>query len=283
MNRLLAVLLLSLIAAVSLNASASAPKCGGIDQLPQTILEKRLVVFGEIHGTNEIPALVGQVACALLASNREVVVALEISSGEQERIDRFLASDGSPRAMEDMTSSSRFWLRLNRHHDGRASRAKLKLLETLRQFKSAGLPVTVLAADLGSFDQQSPRSGAQQRDDSMASLVIQALAKRPGAVVLGLFGNGHTALNRTVMNGVEYEPAGYQLRSQGIYSINVTFKVGSAWVCMPDCRTHDFSAFPNRPSPEPGFNEHRGPSRRYDATLALESISASAPYAVRAE
>lgn len=284
MTRLLAVALLVLAAALSPRTWASTSSCGVIDRLPPHVLEKRFVLFGETHGTNEIPALVGRVACTHLSKGEQVIVALELSSSQQEHVNRFLDSDGSPKAIADLTSGSWFWSRPSRQHDGRASVAMLSLLDALRRFKVSGLPVNVVAADLAAIDKQSSRSPAQQREDSIAGRIGAAIAENPKAVVLGLFGSFHTAVARTVMNGTDYEPAGYQLRSRNVYSIGVTFSSGSAWVCLRgECRAWDFPASAHRPPPEPAFIEHQGFLRREDATLVLETASAAAPHEVRTE
>src|ERR1700690_4471458 len=59
------------------------------------------VVFGEIHGTREIPVAFGAIVCHA-AAQAPLIVGLEMSRDEQPRLDRYLASDGGRAAREDL-------------------------------------------------------------------------------------------------------------------------------------------------------------------------------------
>lgn len=55
------------------------------------------VIVGEMHGTNEDPAIFTDLVCLAAKSRRAVLVGLEIPVDEQQSIDEFMASDGAPR------------------------------------------------------------------------------------------------------------------------------------------------------------------------------------------
>lgn len=82
---------------------------------PLTMPAPSLLLVGEVHGTNEAPALVGDLACASAKSGNAVVVALEVPIEEQARLDRFLTSDGTD-ADQKALLNSEFWTR--RPQDG---------------------------------------------------------------------------------------------------------------------------------------------------------------------
>jgi hypothetical protein len=56
------------------------------------VSEKKIVLFGEIHGTEQSPAYFRRLVCTLLTTHPHLLVALEIPRDEQQRIDTFLSS-----------------------------------------------------------------------------------------------------------------------------------------------------------------------------------------------
>jgi len=62
------------------------------DLVRDAIADHRLVLLGEMHGTQEAPALAGALLDCYVAQHRPVVLALEINTNEQPRFDRYLAS-----------------------------------------------------------------------------------------------------------------------------------------------------------------------------------------------
>ncbi|WP_313495429.1 hypothetical protein [Stenotrophomonas sp.] len=113
---------------------------------PLNIPAASLLLVGEVHGTNETPALIGDLACASATSGSPVVVALEIPIEEQTSLDNFLASKGSD-ADQAALLATQFWAR--QPQDGRSSVAMLKLLHRLRTLRTEGAAISVLAVDDG--------------------------------------------------------------------------------------------------------------------------------------
>jgi hypothetical protein len=113
---------------------------------PLNMPAANLLLVGEVHGTNEAPALIGDLACASATSGSPVVVALEIPIEEQTSLDNFLASKGSD-ADQAALLASQFWTR--QPQDGRSSAAMLKLLHRLRSLRVEGTRISVLAVDDG--------------------------------------------------------------------------------------------------------------------------------------
>jgi hypothetical protein len=123
--------------------------------------DKRAFIFGEIHGTAEAPALFADFVCAA-AQQGPVLVGLELAEEEQPALDVFLASDGSPQARAALLARPHW-----QSQDGRASRAKLALVERLHALRAAGLPVGALA-----FVRRTVRTSIQTPYE-------QAMARRP--------------------------------------------------------------------------------------------------------
>ena len=122
--------------------------------------DHRFLVFGEAHGTNEIPELFGDVICQASAS-RPVVVALEWPQEMmQPFLDAYMASNGSEAARKRFLAAE-FWG--NPTPDGRTSRAMFNLVERMRVLKASRRAISVRAfvpmTDLSRFRQDYQEIG----------------------------------------------------------------------------------------------------------------------------
>jgi len=96
---------MSLIAALSplllAAAAPSGPPCNSIPGWEQLLAgdTSRIIVLGELHGSDEVPALLADAAC-LTGRTRPVVVAVEQPSSDQPAIDAFMESDCGEEARE---------------------------------------------------------------------------------------------------------------------------------------------------------------------------------------
>ena len=75
---------------------AVAAPCPSIDGLDPLIEPGRILLLGEIHGTVESPGFVLDVACHTVRAGLPLVVGLELDASEQDRVNVYLQSDGSP-------------------------------------------------------------------------------------------------------------------------------------------------------------------------------------------
>jgi hypothetical protein len=188
---------------------------------------KRFILFGEMHGTAETPALFADFVCAA-AQAGPVVVGLEIDHAEQTAIDSFLASDGRAAALARLRATDHFTY----GRDGRASLAMLAMIERLGALKAAGLLIRVEA-----FAPPMALSGSQTPyEKAMAERWRSSLAAAPGARFIGLVGNVHAM--RSAVFG--FEPAAMHMPREDLLTLNYAPVGGSAWACREDgCKPHD--------------------------------------------
>lgn len=247
---------------VILAAACSASHARGIAcEAPHGIPAARLVLFGELHGTAESPALVGRVVCAL-AESGPVALGLELPAIEQGPIDSYLASDGDPAAGERLLSG-RFWLE---DDDGRSSRAMFDLIRYVRELKQQGLPVavfTLIPASLGNTPDDNP---------GIARSIRAFHHKHPTPRIVALMGNLHAGQAEVRPFGKTITPAGYLLRDLHPVSILITHPAGTIWACINSCGIHDVIG-ESRPA---GFHDG-APMRGYGMSYMLPSITASPP------
>lgn len=187
------------------------------DLLHWSLGGERLVLVGEVHGTREIPAMLGDLA-SLMVTERPVVVGLELPAREQGRIDAFLASDGTSDSRSQLLQGP-FWTRSRQ--DGRSSEAMLNLIERLRTMRREGRPVTVLAFDASEESMESDDAAAAER-------IRAAYRAEDGTTMLILLGNYRASL------AGETPTLGSRLLGLGPLSVDVTAWRGSYWTCDHD-------------------------------------------------
>lgn len=188
--------------------------------------EGRVLLLGERHGTREAPAVAGQLACLALNQGESVVLAMEISAAEQERLDVYIGSDGSMAARRTLFEGSSFWD--GEIHDGRSSTAWLQLVDAVRIWSGRGSPIRLVAVDRGPDDAGVP--GPQPRDRVMARN-LEALHGGESRVIF-LSGNIHA--RRTQMRYGErvLETVGTYMPPDTYYTVNLIGDGGESWVCI---------------------------------------------------
>jgi hypothetical protein len=144
-----------------------APNCGPEIANLGAIAGVPIVLLGELHGLQAVPAFAITLACRLAAAGTPVMLALEIPRQEQARIDAFLASNGG-KPNEQALLDGPFWRR--EFQDGRSSLARLALLDAARTLRAAGVPLRVVAVD----DASVPAPGSRRRDGCWAPRCAEA-------------------------------------------------------------------------------------------------------------
>lgn len=224
----LALLPLALLWACA-TASVGRPqpvRCGYAPLPPAWRAPGKVLLFGELHGTRELPEAFGEMVCHAAGSG-PVVVGLEHPLSEERRLAALLAAS-SEAERSALLRSSPFWT--SRYQYGATSRAMAALLARLAVLRAAGLPVEVFA-----FDQEKDAPAAG-RDERMAAAVASKVRERPGAQVLVLTGNLHAGTDR----GAPWDPSarfmGAFLKDAGLDVVGLDFAgKGLAWACMaPD-------------------------------------------------
>ena len=137
--------LASVALCIALSAASSpghaAKTCAPIPGLEGDDFAKaRFLVFGEQHGTSEVPAFVGQVVC-LLSAKRPIVVALELNDVEQAHTDAFLNSAGTAADTEKFLQSGTWG---GKAQWGVTSVAMFQLIDQIRTLRKSGRDVALV-------------------------------------------------------------------------------------------------------------------------------------------
>jgi peptidoglycan/xylan/chitin deacetylase (PgdA/CDA1 family) len=225
MTRFALLLTLSIVLNAGAQPQPTTLSCTDVPGLAPLLHAGHVVLLGEMHGTNESPLFLRNAVCTALQNGHAVTVGLEIPRTETAAVDAFFdAPEGE--AAERRLLQGPIWQRT--YQDGRASRAMRDLLNSLRAYRAAGLPVRVVLID----DPAVPA----RRDSAMSARIQTARAAAPDDVFLVLTGNVHNRLTVGTQWDASYEPMGYLLRravdAGRITSLDVAHAGGEAWVCF---------------------------------------------------
>ncbi len=230
-----------------------------------------VIVFGELHGTVEAPALVSRAADLALDKGLELTVALELPRQEEPRVRTFLASAGEA-ADRTALLAGPFWR--SSYQDGRGSEAMVRLLDDLRRHAAAGRSVRVVCFDLWG-------ARAAVREPAMAEALAAAIAETPQDLTLALAGNAHARLGRGGMPGVS-EPMAVQLarllpEGTRLSTFKLTYSGGTAWICGrgAECGIGQFGGRDHGTAPQVTVSET--PRNGFHGEVFLGEIHASPP------
>jgi hypothetical protein len=191
----------------------------------------RFVLVGEIHGTNEAPAIFEDLVCSARDLKRSVIVGVELS--DQPAVDRYLESDNEQTARRELLSQAEW----QNGSDGRTSQAMFRLLQHLRVLKREGAISGAVA-----FSASRPGESAARTEEHMASALLAAAKRNPSALVIALTGNVH-ASKKPIAELASYPLMASSLPAGTTISLFVTVQGGEAWNCQSDgCKPHQLSS-----------------------------------------
>lgn len=188
------------------------------------------VVFGEIHGTAEAPALVGDVACGLAFRGDRLLVAIEQQASDDAALQAAWALPDERFAGALLRTG---WAGRN---DGVASRAMLALLVRLHRLRTGGRAIDVVtfngerdpaqAARFAALPGQGPHEAEQAENIRLAD------GGRHDRVLV-LTGNLHARKQPVTRGGATFEPMAMRLAPAGaVTTLNMADAGGTMWNCL---------------------------------------------------
>ena len=213
--RVLVIAVIHLMLAFGYSTPASAsPPCSAPDGLDK-IAGSKVVIFGEYHGTNEIPTFFYNVVCASkVRQNGTLVVGLELPT----EFNAIFEPSNEPTAAAAIAKLRKheFW---NVMGDGRHSAAMLSLTEKLLALSYSDRRVTLVGL------------GNKHVNTEGAELLMSRLPSSESARALVLIGNAHARTQ--IIPVYNIKPFGATLRENGVdvLSLNIATSGGEAWLC----------------------------------------------------
>ncbi len=225
-----------------------------------------VILFGELHGTQEAPAFIADAACLVAKAGHRVRVGLEMNQEEMERIESFMGSKGTDADRSRLLEGS-FWH--PKAQDGRSSAAMLDLLDALRKLRRGGHSVSLTLFDSVEFHQPN-----KDRDALMAARLSDEIGPDLETITLVLTGNIHSRVAQGTPWDEDFQPMGLYmskgLSKHRLVALDLSWSGGSAWMCKgpepEDCGAaelrlkregKDRQLKVENPK-EPGANKHHG-------------------------
>lgn len=182
----------------------------------EALAASRVVVVGDLHGTNESPAVFHDLACAFANDPGKGgrFIGLELP----ETFDAYFAKPST--SLKAMLADE-FW---NRMGDGRHSAAMRSMVAQLMQMH----PVLSGRVRLVALERRPIDAAGAEKLGAL-------LSKTSDSRALVLIGNAHA--RKTRMRQQRVEPFAFVLQKAGIdvLALDAQAGSGSGWACLPDC------------------------------------------------
>ena len=193
--------------------------------------EPRFVIFGEVHGTQQAPAFIGDLSCALAAQGKRILVAVEHPSDLSAA---YQHAWQLPETAFVQALSKAGWAQMD---DGTGSEAMMALLVRLHQLARRGA-----AIDVTPFNGMKNEAQAQQfahlpgqgpHEAAQADNILRAASSRPYDYALVLVGNVHARKRPVHHSGVTFDPMARHLARHGrLVTLDMETAGGTAWSCQ---------------------------------------------------
>mgnify|MGYP000875777592 CR=1 FL=1 len=241
--------------------------CEAINKTFLSSVNARVILLGEIHGSVEMPAFVGNLVCHFAKEKRAVILGLEMPASMQAHFNEFMASQGTADDRERLLAAE-FWTTAKDY--GQASSAIFALVEQERSLKMSGYPVLLFAFD-GSEERSHQKISDSEkmipRDFMMGvNIAMRALQYEHHQVVV-LTGNLHAE-----KNSEDNRMPSYIEKFLPVFSARFMPAVGGeAWGCYGrsietmKCGVRDLNT------------DTRDVAPGYDAIIKMERLHAAPP------
>jgi hypothetical protein len=215
-------------------------------------MDKRLVIIGEMHGSNENPALVSALVQAA-SRDRPVRVGLEWPAWMQDYVATYLSSQGTLEDREAMLRMG-YW-RVAR--DGRGSKAMVALVDDIRILRKEGrnIDIFMMEPDVPTSASDLKSDMLTWKENGMAKALKAAVNTAPTrALVVALMGNVHSRY--VEREGHPQASVLMQMIDSHPLYIATQAGAGSMWDCSTnsDCGIHTFKSPPESRSAKVEIN-----------------------------
>lgn len=198
------------------------------DECSQDFTNAEFLVFGEVHGTKELPAFVADFV-AERARQHDIVLAVELSRDDAI----FYARMGEISEQSEFRAQLLQLRQWQRPNDARASTAMADLLWDVSRLEAEDGYSSVRVVPFGlSYD--DPRIQTQEARERALAEELRAIRRaEPKDVQIVVFtGNLHARLTKGYPWDSEIEPMAYLLSKHfTVQSLNGAYSTGNAWGC----------------------------------------------------
>ena len=242
--------------------------------------EGHVIFLGEMHGTNESPEALQQLACAALERGEAVRIGLEANWPQGAPLNEALREPFDEGAV--FQAAPIMWTT----PDGRGSGAILELLKHVAAWRADGLDVSVFAFDAVQEEWTATENSFSPRDAAMARHVDRQTEGFEG-VVLVLAGGFHAQKALFDYADGTFTPMASLIRARPALSLKMLHSGGEAWVnaaieeddgsIVESVGPLSMSRNGNPEGPQRAFTLKSLPPQDFDGVYFTGPITASAP------
>ncbi len=222
-----------------------------------------VILIGEMHGTNEIPRIFGNLAkVTAAAANKPIGVGFELSIALQPVIDNVARQHASHDECRSHLTAAPEWQKFEEYKDGRTSEAMLDVIcELASQADSSRVSVFFFDTEIA------------ERNETMAQAIATRIRKMNYGVTLVLTGNIHANRAPAMPGRPSIRPMGWFLAKRGfeVRSFDTRYNDGDTWACIGPCGVHHLAGNAMRQG------KAVPPAEGYDGTVFVGAITASPP------
>ncbi|MBU2496743.1 MAG: hypothetical protein KJ767_01645 [Nanoarchaeota archaeon] len=179
-----------------------------LEELKEKIKDKSLVIFGEIHGTKEIPELLSRFFVEI-AKDEEFNICFEIPTEFQEKISLFMRNGD-----DNLLRNSSFFSK-NKFKDGRNSIEYLNLIKSLYDINLKNkMNIEVFCID-------SIANNQKEKEEGLAENILKSLQNKKTFAILGSI---HASKKPIQFKGIYIIPAGnilFKKLNNKMFNINI--------------------------------------------------------------
>lgn len=189
-------------------------------QIKDKIKNKKIIFFGEVHGTKEIPLLLAEFF-KIFSQEDDFDLALEVPRDNQEKIDDFL------RLGKEETLKEISFFKPRKNSDGRNSLEYLQLIKTIAEINlQRSLPIRIFCIDLSLQDRFESQN---EREENMANNILDLWKKEKKMFVI--LGNIHASKKEftfceNIIYSVAYHLSIFPHLTQNIFSVSLQPRAG---------------------------------------------------------
>jgi len=258
----------------NLARSTSAYDCSPIDgaEYLDRIVNDKVIIFGELHGTNEGVQFVSEIICDFVQRDIPVKIGFEAIAVQGPRLDA-AAVQPYDRARIEAAAPAMWSI-----HDGRSSQAIERLIIEIADWRSSGADIEIFAFEPG----LDVPLNEVDRAIAMAGYVDEAARDHEGAVVVisgvNLAANSEIEMTDDAGDTVLASTMPRLLTEREPFSLRMVWGEGSAWRWTadgPSIVAHD--AAEGWTEGDPSIRLSSDPSDGYDAEYIIREVTASAP------
>lgn len=230
-------------------------------KLTDLLVPENVLLFGELHGTNEMPRRFFDVACAASRAGMGVNVGIEAPSEYSEYYQSLLNPENLSNQLNGLMTLN-FWAQ--DYQDGRASSAMFELIKNLQKLGAENDNVYIFT-----FDRQG-----KNRDRRMANDFIANNGPQP--LTIALTGNIHSRTTHGISWDSSRGNMGAYIKESNNHTVSIymSHSGGDAWLCTPEC---GIKTLANPDAEEHGDFKISMSENGHDWSWWIGEISASLP------